>query len=215
MRLITHVRRSSDGGFEVRMVVPADLRSTIGKTNLTRRLGRLSKSDANRLAAPVIQQFHALIELAKSGILDQTPSTPSAPVITPNVPPLFSLSCKLMVLFDGYVRERQPSPATIKRWRPVIAHLVEHLGHDDGQRASNRVENGRLPLRRSERAMLKFADEELVKVRLSQRPHPLQPGTPPDLPRDLQDPPLGRTGPVAVPHRLKFAGDGDSSADRR
>ena len=153
------------------MVVPADLRSAIGKANLTRRLGRLSRSDANRLAAPVIQQFHALIELAKSGILDQTPSTPSAPVITPNVPPLFSLSCKLMVLFDGYVRERQPSPATIKRWRPVIAHLVEHLGHDDGQRASNRVENGRLPLRRSERTMLRFRPMKSLQKFVSANAH--------------------------------------------
>jgi integrase len=42
----------------------------------------------------------------------------------------------LMALFDGYVRERQPSPATIKRWRPVIANLIHHLGHDEALRVS-------------------------------------------------------------------------------
>ncbi|HUD90817.1 hypothetical protein [Sphingobium sp.] len=40
-------------------------------------------------------------------------------------------SVKLMDLYDGYARERQPSPATMKRWRPVIASLISHLGHDD------------------------------------------------------------------------------------
>lgn len=41
-----------------------------------------------------------------------------------------------MALFDGYVRERQPSPATIKRWRPVIVNLTHHLGHDEALRVS-------------------------------------------------------------------------------
>jgi integrase len=37
----------------------------------------------------------------------------------------------LLALFEGYARERQPSPATIKRWRPVIVHLAEHVGHKE------------------------------------------------------------------------------------
>ncbi|MBZ9649418.1 site-specific integrase [Sphingobium sp. 3R8] len=134
MRLMTHVRRSSDGGFEVRIVVPVGLRSTIGKTNLTRRLGRLSKSDANRLAAPVIQQFHDLIERAKVGPLDDPSPVPVAVATLPQPSrpyPRQASSPKLMAIFDGYLRERQPSPATIKRWRPVITHLVDHLGHDE------------------------------------------------------------------------------------
>ncbi|WP_375188530.1 site-specific integrase [Sphingobium yanoikuyae] len=39
-----------------------------------------------------------------------------------------------MAIFDGYLPERQPSAATIKRWRPVIAHLIAHLGHDEPRR---------------------------------------------------------------------------------
>ena len=87
------------------------------KTNLTRRLGRLSKSDANRLAAPVIQQFHDLITRARSGAPDETPPVSTAthaPAIAPITSPSAS-SPKLMTLFDGYLGERQPSPATIKR----------------------------------------------------------------------------------------------------
>ncbi|AMK16874.1 MULTISPECIES: hypothetical protein [Sphingobium] len=54
--------------FEVRLVVPADRREKIGKSDLTRRLGRISKSDANRLAAPVIGRFRGLIDAARSGL---------------------------------------------------------------------------------------------------------------------------------------------------
>jgi integrase len=136
MRLMTHVRRSSDGGFEVRIVVPVELRSTIGKANLTRRLGRLSKSEANRLAAPVIERFHGQIEMARSGVFDIAPPTPVAAAglgETRSPTALPQSSSKLMALFEGYVRERQPSPATIKRWRPVIVHLIEHLGHDEAR----------------------------------------------------------------------------------
>ncbi|WP_313809308.1 hypothetical protein [Sphingobium sp.] len=39
-----------------------------------------------------------------------------------------------MDLYDGYTRERQPSAATLKRWRPVVAGLIAHLGHDDANR---------------------------------------------------------------------------------
>ena len=139
MRLMTHVRVSSDGGFEVRIVVPAALRTTIGKTNLTRRLGRVSKSEANRLAAPVIQQFRDLIERAEAGRFDEPPPVPSItafPSKPSNVVRRQASSPNLMAIFEGYLRERQPSPATIKRWRPVIAHLVEYLGHDAPRRIS-------------------------------------------------------------------------------
>jgi hypothetical protein len=135
MRLMTHVRRSSDG-FEVRIVVPTELRSTIGKANLTGRLGRLSKSEANRLAAPMIERFVAQIEGARLGAFDETPrptAVTTASAIRPGrTSP--SSSPRLMALFDGYVRERQPSPATIKRWHPIINQLVKHLRHDEPRR---------------------------------------------------------------------------------
>jgi hypothetical protein len=36
-----------------------------------------------------------------------------------------------MGLFEGYVRERQPSPATIKRCRTIISNLIDHFRHSD------------------------------------------------------------------------------------
>ena len=38
---------------------------------------------------------------------------------------------RLMDLFDSYVAERQPAPATVKRWRPVMDHFIAFLGHED------------------------------------------------------------------------------------
>ena len=140
MRLMTHVRRSSDGGFEVRIVVPADCRLRVGQANLTCRLGRVSKSDANRLAAPVIGKFRAAIEAARSGdrVLDcqlavssLAPEGRTVEAVAPKFVGQSRPMAKLMDLYDGYARERQPSPATMKRWRPVILSLIGHLGHDD------------------------------------------------------------------------------------
>ncbi|MCJ2182463.1 hypothetical protein MTR62_07100 [Novosphingobium sp. 1949] len=133
---MTHVRRSSDGGFEVRIVVPPDLRSTVGKANLTKRLGRLSMLEANRRAAPVICYFQRVLEQARAGGDDVgSPAQTALPMSRGQARPIHS-STPLMDLFDGYVRERRPAPSTIKRWRPVMAHLVSYLGHDRSDRVS-------------------------------------------------------------------------------
>jgi integrase len=44
----------------------------------------------------------------------------------------------LMDLFDAYVAERNPAPATVKRWRPVMDHLKGFLGHDDAARITRK-----------------------------------------------------------------------------
>ena len=132
MRLSTHLRRSRNGGFEVRIVVPENLRAQIGKANLTRRLGRLTKTDANRVAARVIDEFFGLIDAARSGnalasTLSSAPSAVPVKVVSP---------VQVTDLFDGYLRERLPSAATVKRWRPVFDSLVRHVGHSDAARVS-------------------------------------------------------------------------------
>ncbi len=131
MRLSTHLRRSRNGGFEVRIVVPKNLRAKIGKANLTRRLGRLTKTEANRLAARVIDEFFALIDAARSGDASTSarPARTAEPVTT-------TAPVQVSDLFDGYVRERSPSAATVKRWRPVFDSLVRHVGHADVARIS-------------------------------------------------------------------------------
>jgi integrase len=44
----------------------------------------------------------------------------------------------LMDLFDAYVAERKPAPATVKRWRPVMEHMKAFLGHDDARRITRK-----------------------------------------------------------------------------
>lgn len=68
MRLMNHLRKASNGQWEVRIVVPADCRERIGQSNLTRRLGTTSKSEANRLAPSIIEEFKAQIERARRPI---------------------------------------------------------------------------------------------------------------------------------------------------
>ena len=87
---------------------------------------------------------------------------------------------------------------------------MRELGNADrremGRWMNNRAENSHLPFRRRERAMLRFRQMKTpAEVRLGPRQpaQPLQPGTPPRRPPDLQDPPLGRAGRVAVARRLK------------
>lgn len=61
------------------------------------------------------------------------------------------------------------------------------------------------------------ANEDASEVRFSprQRPRPLQPRTPPRRSLDLQGPPLGRIGRVAVTHGLRPRDPSYSSANRR
>lgn len=44
----------------------------------------------------------------------------------------------LMELFDAYVAERNPAPATVKRWRPVMDHMKGFLKHDDAARITRK-----------------------------------------------------------------------------
>lgn len=139
MRLMTHVRRSSNGGYEVRIVVPSDCRKTIGKTNLTQRLGPISKSEANRAAAPIIAKFRAQIQAARLGRATGADTVLAAghggPAIAiADIMPMSPSATRLMTLFDGYCLERQPSASTRKRWRLVMVDLVRHIGHEDASR---------------------------------------------------------------------------------
>lgn len=65
MRLMTYLFDKHDGTWEVRIPVPKDCRERIGKSTLTKRLGRKTKSEANELAAPVIADFKARIRQAR------------------------------------------------------------------------------------------------------------------------------------------------------
>jgi integrase len=85
MRLMTHLRKLTDGTYEVRITVPSDCRAAIGRANLTRRLGRITKVQANKLAAPVVIEFQARIEAVRVGAIPEAmqPSSEPAGLIDP------------------------------------------------------------------------------------------------------------------------------------
>lgn len=56
------------------------------------------------------------------------------PVSAPS--PTSNADAAIMGLFDGYIAERQPSASTVRSWRPIMAHLIRTLGHDDGSRVT-------------------------------------------------------------------------------
>lgn len=41
---------------------------------------------------------------------------------------------RLLDIFDAYSLEAEHEPATVKAWKPMVRHLIEHLGHDDASR---------------------------------------------------------------------------------
>ncbi|MET4296232.1 integrase [Bradyrhizobium sp. LB8.2] len=55
-----------------------------------------------------------------------TAVSPTAPAEGAPKPPV-----PLRLLFKSYAKEAQLSPATVKRWTPVVERLIGHLGHDD------------------------------------------------------------------------------------
>jgi len=52
------------------------------------------------------------------------------------VSPPTSAGQNIMDLFDGYVAEENPSPATVKAWKPIMVHLGVFLGHTDSERVT-------------------------------------------------------------------------------
>lgn len=133
MRIMNHLRKTSDGTWEVRIVVPPDARAVIGKNNLTKRLGRVTASEANRLGASVVADFQARIAAARAGDTLPAPLPEQSPAL-PQQPPVPYVS--LRALFDGYVAERQPAVASVKRFKGVIERFIKHLGHDNAARVT-------------------------------------------------------------------------------
>jgi integrase len=148
---MNHLRKTSDGTWEVRLVVPLDARAAIGRNNLTKRLGRVSPSEANRLAVAIVAEFQARIAAARispaqrrmaaerqeeslrvmmaeklrgwEAAIDTAMDTAMETALQPQE--------SLLGLYEDYAKERELAPATRKRWRPVIDHLIAHLGHDN------------------------------------------------------------------------------------
>jgi integrase len=130
---MTYLRATTDGGFEVRMTVPKTLQPIIGQSNLTRRLGRVSRSEANRRAALVIVRFQSRIEAAREGLSPEGQGLPH-PNRDDAAPAMKRVSFEAII--NGYLIERKPAPSTVKRWTPVFAHFRQWVGHDDATKVT-------------------------------------------------------------------------------
>jgi integrase len=60
-----------------------------------------------------------------------TTSSAEAPSAVVAAAPTANAPVPLRALFKSYGKEAQLSPATVKRWTPVVERLIGHLGHDD------------------------------------------------------------------------------------
>jgi len=159
MRLMNHLRKTTDGTWEVRIVVPPEVRGVIGKNNLTKRLGRITKSEANALAAPLIAEFQSQIAQARRDVVPERTLTRKEQreqkyreavaawraEHAPGWEAMVEKAAKkrgytrtkapaavpLRELFAGYVAERKPAPATVARFGGVIDKFIKHMGHDN------------------------------------------------------------------------------------
>lgn len=63
------------------------------------------------------------------------PISPTLPDWQPVQPTATAASgATIMDLFEGYVAERKPAPATVKAWKRIMEHLVNFVGHSDASR---------------------------------------------------------------------------------
>jgi hypothetical protein len=89
--------------------------------------------------AEVYWQFCSnMIQRASGDFRDDT-FAETLPEWSPTAAPATELEAAQVVvslkgLFDAYVAERQPAPATVKAWTRFINHFGDYVGHDDAAR---------------------------------------------------------------------------------
>jgi putative transposase len=87
-------------------------------------------------------------------------------------------------LMKRHGRARAITTDRLRSYKAAMKDLGNTAKQEVGRWANNRVENSHLPFRRRERAMLRFR----------RLPQPLQSGSSPHQPRDIQGPTLSRPG---------------------
>lgn len=138
--LFTPKRCPDSGIFQFRKRVPERLKDVVGKREIKFSL---------QTRDPVVARIRNLEELAKierawsgidAAIVDgggRGVSAMSSDSAAPCGPPMMEPAAvnrqpvPLRGLFKAYAKEAQLSPATVKRWTPVVERLIGHVGHDD------------------------------------------------------------------------------------
>lgn len=144
-------RHPRSGVFFLRKRVPDRLRKAVGKREIKISL-RTRDPDIARIRHLEqllrIEQSFAQIDgvllgpngsaLAYIEIKSRTGvAMPAAPLVQLDQvappAPVTSAPVSLIGLFESYAAEAQLSPATVKRWAPLIARFAAHLGHDNAR----------------------------------------------------------------------------------
>ncbi len=126
--------RPFDGPWRVTPFLEAELRGLLHEEQLkitVRATERLQQEMAGLYAA-----FCGLMTRRANGDYGTDTLVTRLPIWEPPVSkavsPVVSVAGPTITsLFEGYVVERKPSPATVKAWKRFIAMLVDFLGHDD------------------------------------------------------------------------------------
>lgn len=82
--------------------------------------------DVPRVDAPSVDVSSVGVSSEHAGAVAFPAVEPPAVAATEGKTPV-----PLRLLFTSYGKEAQLSPATVKRWTPVVERLIGHLGHDD------------------------------------------------------------------------------------
>ncbi len=181
-------RHPESGIFFLRKRVPDRLRALVGKREIKLSLrtrdpdvarlrnleellrierdwarfkGVVPKPDGNVGAYTEVKTASGVSARSAIDVSDPTQLAPASTPILPRRPAL-----PLRRLFDCYATEAQLSPATVKRWAPLIERFVKHLGHDDARAVARQdVVAWKNSLLKEEIANLTICDAYLAAVR--------------------------------------------------
>ncbi|MBR1069425.1 integrase [Bradyrhizobium japonicum] len=179
----TPKRHPQSGVFFLRKRVPDRLRKAVGKREIKISL-RTRDPDVARIRhlEQLLRIEHCFAQF--DGVVVRPDGSPAAyleiKVGTGSVPPLAlpdrpspppatvperPAPVSLIGLFESYAEEAQLSPATIKRWAPLIARFTVHLGHDDARAVRDDVIVWKDSLLKEDIANLTVRDAYLASVR--------------------------------------------------
>jgi hypothetical protein len=144
------LRRHPDSGiFLLRKRVPERLKLIVGKREIKLSLGTTDRKVARIRCLEELAKIERAWSGIDASIIDgegriaaslRCKSAPDAPAASKPSPSPGSAAASdagdkppvpLRPLFESYGKEAQLSPATVKRWSPVVDRLIGHLGHDD------------------------------------------------------------------------------------
>ena len=143
--LFTPKRRPESGIFLFRRRVPDRFKDLVGRSEIkfslqTRdpalarlryleELARLERAwaEIDGTRAGKSERFVSYLDatFSRASAADRGPAPAAADAAEGRTP------VPLRPLFASYGKEAQLSPATVKRWTPVVERLIGHLGHDD------------------------------------------------------------------------------------